>query len=92
MLYGGSVHFSKDYVFENNNKCFGYVYHGDYWSLENKIGYIKSLSQEHGIVELEKNINLKIGDKLSIIPVHSCLTVDKMTEFYINDNKFKTMT
>ena len=92
LLYGGSVHFSKDYIVENNNKCYGYVYHGDYWSLENKIGYIKSLSQEHGIVELEKNINLKIGDKLSIIPVHSCLTVDKMREFYINDNKFKIMT
>jgi len=91
LIYGGSVHFSKDYIIENNNKCYGYVYHGDYWSLENKIGYIKSLSQEHGIVELEKNINLKIGDKLSIIPVHSCLTVDKMREFYINENKFKIM-
>ncbi len=92
LLYGGSVHFSKDHIIENNNKCYGYVYHGDYWSLENKIGYIKSLSQEHGIVELEKNINLKIGDKLSVIPVHSCLTVDKMREFYIEDNKFKIMT
>ena len=92
LLYGGSVHFSKDHIIENNNKCYGYVYHGDYWSLENKIGYIKSLSQEHGIVELEKNINLKIGDKLSVIPVHSCLTVDKMREFYIDDNKFKIMT
>ncbi len=92
LIYGGSVHFSKDYIIENNNKCYGYVYHGDYWSLENKIGYIKSLSQEHGIVELEKNINLKIGDKLSVIPVHSCLTVDKMRDFYIDDNKFKIMT
>ena len=92
LLYGGSVHFSKDYIIENNNKCYGYVYHGDYWSLENKIGYIKSLSQEHGIVEIEKNINLRIGDKLSVIPVHSCLTVDKMQEFYVDDNKFKIMT
>ena len=92
LLYGGSVHFSKDYIIENNSKCFGYVYHGDYWSLDNKIGYIKSLSQEHGIVELEKKVNLKIGDKLSVIPVHSCLTVDKMQEFYVDENKFKIMT
>ena len=60
--------------------------------LDNKIGYIKSLSQEHGIVELEKKVNLKIGDKLSVIPVHSCLTVDKMQEFYVDENKFKIMT
>lgn len=91
LLYGGSVHFSKDYIIENNNKCYGYVYHGDYWCLDNKIGYIKSLSQEHGIVEIEKKVNLKIGDKVSVIPVHSCLTVDKMREFYIDDNKFKIM-
>ena len=92
LLYGGSVHFSKDYIMENNNKCYGYVYNGDYWSLDNKIGYIKSLSQEHGIVEVEKKVNLKLGDKVSIIPVHSCLTVDKMQEFYVDDNKFKIMT
>lgn len=91
LIYGGSVHFSKDYIIENKNKCYGYVYYGDYWSLNNKIGYIKSLSQEHGIVEIEKKVNLKIGDKLSIIPVHSCLTVDKMQEFYVDDNKFKIM-
>lgn len=91
LIYGGSVHFSKDYIIENEKKCFGYVYYGDYWSLDNKIGYIKSLSQEHGIVELEKKVDLNIGDKLSIIPVHSCLTVDKMQEFYIDDNKFRIM-
>ena len=43
-------------------------------------------------MELEKNINLKTGDRLSVIPVHSCLTVDKMSEFYVDDNKFKIMT
>ena len=91
LLYGGSVHFSKDYIIENNKKCYGYVYSGDYWSLENKVGYIKSLSQEHGVVEIENSKNLKIGDKLSVIPVHSCLTVDKMKEFYVGDKKFKTM-
>ena len=91
LLYGGSVHFSKDYIIENNKKCYGYVYSGDYWSLENKVGYIKSLSQEHGVVEIENSKNLKIGDKLSVIPIHSCLTVDKMKEFYVGDKKFKTM-
>lgn len=91
LLYGGSVHFSKDYIIENDKKCYGYVYCGDYWSLDSKVGYIKSLSQEHGVVEIENNKNLKVGDKLSVIPVHSCLAVDKMKEFYVGDKKFKTM-
>ena len=91
LLYGGSVHFSKDYIIENKKKCYGYVYCGDYWSLDNKVGYIKSLSQEHGVVKIENSKNLQIGDKLSVIPVHSCLTVDKMKEFYVGDKKFKTM-
>ena len=28
LIYGGSVHFSKDYIIENEKKCFGYVYYG----------------------------------------------------------------
>ena len=54
LIYGGSVHFSKDKLRENENDIFGYVYFGGIWDVSNKIGYIKSLSQEHGIVKLEK--------------------------------------
>jgi D-serine deaminase-like pyridoxal phosphate-dependent protein len=82
LIYGGSVHFSKDILRENGNDKFGYVYFGEAWDVSNKIGYIKSLSQEHGIVKLEKKIDLKIGDQLNVIPVHSCLAVDKMGVFY----------
>ena len=51
----------------------------------------KSLSQEHGIVKLEKKLSLKIGDKLNVIPVHSCLAVDKMGKFYTQDEKVEIM-
>ena len=92
LIYGGAIHFSKDYIIENKNKCFGYVYKGDnYWDLSNKIGYIKSLSQEHGIVKLNKTVDLSIGDKLSIIPVHSCLTADKMGKIYYNKKEISMM-
>ena len=92
LIYGGAIHFSKDYIIENKNKCFGYVYKGDnYWDLSNKIGYIKSLSQEHGIVKLNKTVDLSIGDKLSIIPVHSCLTADKMGKIYCNKKEISMM-
>lgn len=91
LIYGGSVHFSKDRLTENESDIFGYVYFGEVWDVSNKIGYIKSLSQEHGIVKLEKQISLKIGDKLNVIPVHSCLAVDKMGAFYESGKRVEIM-
>ena len=91
LIYGGSVHFSKDILRENENDKFGYVYFGEAWDVSNKIGYIKSLSQEHGIVKLEKKIDLKIGDQLNVIPVHSCLAVDKMGVFYESGKRIEIM-
>ena len=91
LIYGGSVHFSKDILRENENDKFGYVYFGEAWDVSNKIGYIKSLSQEHGIVKLEKKIDLKIGDQLNVIPVHSCLVVDKMGMFYESGKRIEIM-
>ncbi len=92
LIYGGSVHFSKDFFIDKGKECYGYVYYNDdYWDVNEKIGFIKSLSQEHGIVEIEKKGNYKIGDLLSIIPVHSCLTADKMREYYCDGNKITMM-
>ena len=91
LIYGGSVHFSKDSLFENENEIFGYVYFGKTWDVSNKIGYIKSLSQEHGIVKLEKKVSLKIGDLLNVIPIHSCLAVDKMGAFYESGKRIEIM-
>ena len=91
LIYGGSVHFSKDSLSENGNEIYGYVYFGEIWDVSNKIGYIKSLSQEHGIVKLEKKISLKIGDKLNVIPVHSCLAIDKMGAFYESGKRVEIM-
>lgn len=91
LIYGGSVHFSKDSLSENECDIFGYVYFGETWDVNNKIGYIKSLSQEHGIVKLEKKVSLKIGDILNVIPVHSCLAVDKMGVFYESGKRIEIM-
>ena len=91
LIYGGSVHFSKDSLCENECDIFGYVYFGETWDVSNKIGYIKSLSQEHGIVKLEKKVSLKIGDTLNVIPVHSCLAVDKMGVFYDSGKRIEIM-
>ena len=92
LIYGGSVHFSKDFIIEKGNKCYGHVYYGnDFWNTSKKIGYIQSLSQEHGIIKIEKRDNYKVGDLLSIIPIHSCLTADKMGEYFCNNKKISMM-
>ena len=92
LIYGGSVHFSKDFIIEKGNECYGYVYNANnFWDTSKKIGYIESLSQEHGIIKLEKKGNYKVGDLLSIIPIHSCLTADKMGEYFCNNKKVSMM-
>ncbi|MDN5355721.1 MAG: hypothetical protein PWQ43_663 [Rikenellaceae bacterium] len=81
IIHGGAVHLSKDSVIDDGKVKYGLV---GTWDLD-KItlipgAYVKSLSQEHGIVVMDKKYikNLNIGDHLAIIPVHSCLAMDAM--------------
>jgi len=48
-----------------------------------------SLSQEHGIVSVPKDIQkqFKVGDILYILPVHSCMTANLMKRYYTLDGK-----
>ena len=79
VIYGGGVHLSKEYLLSNNTPHYGRVV--EYKSyVENKpktIGYISSLSQEHGVIRInDPEINIKTGDIIIVSPVHSCLTAD----------------
>lgn len=88
VVYGGAVHFSKDYILnQNNNKNYGQIIGVN--GLTNKVYencFINALSQEHGIISANKEIlnNISIGDTLNIIPIHSCLTADLMPYYIIN--------
>ena len=82
-LYGGAVHFSKEFFLENGRKVFGKrIQNPD--SIENSTnnkGTLISLSQEHGILEVNDPSQfgkIKIGDMVFILPVHSCLTANLM--------------
>lgn len=81
-IYGGAVHFSKDHIEEDDHHLFGRVVDlgSQGWSAPLEGCYVKSLSQEHGIVKLseEQFEKVKIGDVLGILPVHSCLTAEAM--------------
>ncbi len=83
VVHGGAVHFSKDnLVLPDGATSFGKVVRltNSGWSTEDTGMYIKSLSQEHGIIHAYKNQaeNIKVGDWLGVLPIHSCLTADVM--------------
>lgn len=84
-IYGGGVHFSKDYLEEKEGKIYGRIVQDNAsgWGNIIKDMYVKSLSQEHGIVAVPKNTidNYKIGQHLIILPVHSCMTADLMKSY-----------
>ena len=86
VVYGGGVHFSKDRLVDKKlGVIFGRVVEGSENGWGNVIPdmYMKSLSQEHGIVAVPESIisNYKVGDYLMILPIHSCLTGNLMKEY-----------
>ena len=49
-----------------------------YWTDVNSNIFVKSLSQEHGIIQTNSAYfdSIKIGDIVSILPVHSCMAAN----------------
>lgn len=85
LVHGGAVHFSKDAVGIDGIKSFGEP-RLKYLSEET---YLKSLSQEHGIIQCSENVfsKLSVGETIQIFPIHSCLTADLMREYHIKDGR-----
>ena len=84
-LYGGGVHFCKqglEVIDDGAHKTiYGRVVRtkGETWGDEVKGMYIRSLSQEHGIVVVPSTENFnkfRIGEVLLVLPIHSCMTAD----------------
>ena len=87
VIYGGAIHFSKDsHLWKDGTLVFGLVTLPDINKWRNEVnGYVRSLSQEHGVVVFPDGVphNIKAGSILCIHPAHSCLTVQAM-RVYIN--------
>ena len=92
IVHGGGVHFSKDFLKTED----GAIYFGELvkltsqgWEPTTRPVYVKSLSQEHGILAVpDPEIQeIKIGDVLGISPVHACLTADAMGAYMTLDGK-----
>lgn len=85
ILHGGSVHFSKDSMTDEDGRVrFGQVVRltETGWGDVVEGAYLRSLCQEHGFVTGPPDYirSLKIGDLVGVLPVHSCLTADCMGE------------
>lgn len=86
VVYGGAVHLSKDFIQSKTGKSFGTVVamKDDGWETQ-PIANVDRLSQEHGIIKADAALidQVKIGDLLGILPVHSCLTAD-LQGYYVS--------
>ncbi len=94
IIHGGAVHFSKDQLLQNGEPFFGIVVQSNQWSEPVKGLHVASLSQEHGIIKATKMAwdQINVGDVLTILPVHSCLTANLMKGYTtLEGNQLTTM-
>lgn len=91
IIYGGAIHLSKEIIKFSSPSVYGYAVfskEASKWKM-NRSNFVRSLSQEHGIVKLDKKSfdQVEIGDLIYIIPVHSCLVVEALRRFQTLDGK-----
>ncbi len=87
VIYGGAVHLSKERLTRDD----GATSYGDValptpggWSDPLPDCYVKSISQEHGIIRAEGALveQVQVGDVVLVLPVHACLTANLMKTYY----------
>lgn len=86
VLYGGAVHLSKDVLHAaRDHRIFGRLafWNGKAWEGIEPRAALVSLSQEHGIVDVAPELfdDVRTGDVVVVLPVHSCLTSDLYGEY-----------
>lgn len=90
ILHGGAIHLSKQFErFKDNTPYYGLpvTISESGWSEPWSESYLRSLSQEHGILKCnaEKFKQYEVGDLVGILPIHSCLTCNLMGQFLTLD-------
>lgn len=94
IVHGGAVHFSKEFVESNGINTFGQVAElkDQGWGKPVEGAYLKAISQEHGIVTVPPEFltQVKIGDMIGILPVHSCLSANLMRRYITEKGKLIT--
>ncbi len=89
VIHGGGVHFSKESVLFGDQIIYGQVAEQEKkgWSCSGVKTFVTGLSQEHGLLENAGELfeRTRMGDRLLIIPVHSCMTANLMREYHTLD-------
>jgi len=97
VIYGGAIHLSKDFIQgDDGSPIYGKIVllNENGWGNVVPETYVKSVSQEHGIIKVNADFidKVMIGDFIGVLPVHSCLAVNLMREYYtLNGEKIETM-
>ena len=88
VIYGGAIHLSKDsHAWGDIQNAYGLVslpaQNGWGWDDQKIIGYLRSLSQEHGVIVMPDGIpdEIRPGSLVCVFPAHSCLTVQSMGKY-----------
>ncbi len=92
LVHGGGVHLAKDVLLEpDGSKNFGEVVYlnENGWTIPTERSYLKSISQEHGIIHASEELlaKVRVGDLLGILPIHSCMTADCMQGYFTFEGK-----
>ncbi len=96
VLYGGAVHLSKDsLVREDGALSFGVIapLTEAGWGAHYQGAYLRSVSQEHGIVTVEPDrwsevtAAFGVGDLVAVLPIHSCLTANLLKRYLTLDGR-----
>lgn len=88
IIHCGAVHLSKEGLkLTSGDVSYGSIcsLNNGHWSNPIEGIYIKSLSQEHGVIAFTDDFPFSVGDLIAVLPIHSCLTVDLMGEIKLND-------
>jgi D-serine deaminase-like pyridoxal phosphate-dependent protein len=82
VIYGGGIHLSKDSILRDDHRAtFGSVvpYSQGRWEASQEQGFVRTISQEHGMIQKASNgLPIKPGQLVAILPVHSCMTAQCM--------------
>ena len=93
IIHGGAVHFSKEMQHSQHGNHYGLAAvkseSNSGWRLLEPTAQLRALSQEHGVLRAEKEtINkCRVGDSITILPVHSCLTANLMEQYKLSDER-----
>ncbi|MEG0796299.1 MAG: alanine racemase [Odoribacter sp.] len=92
VVYGGGVHFSKEYISNAKGEpLYGLVAENrsDFWGKIVPGVELAALSQEHGVLQCTNEFldGLHVGDIVTVLPVHSCMTADLMKTYQMGDGK-----